>query len=113
MSGKSTRLKTLESRKQLLISESGLNRAHLLHELQTLGEEVQILARRAKTASLLAPVILSLVAGIAAGRSKPAAASGEKKPWWRTALNGVNLARSLWSEFRPQDHKTNNGNGRK
>ena len=112
MPGKSTRLKTLESRKQLLIAESGLNRAHLLHELRVMGDEVHALTRRAKTIGLVAPVILSLVAGLAAGRGKAAAPDGKKNPWWRTALNGVGLARSLWSEFRPQDQKTKNGNRR-
>ena len=32
MSGKYPRLKTLESRKQLTVAESGLNRAHLLRD---------------------------------------------------------------------------------
>jgi hypothetical protein len=112
MSGKHPRLKTLESRKQLLIAESGLNRAHLLHELRVMENEVHALTRRAKTIRVVAPVILSLVAGLAAGRGKAAVPDGKKNSWWRTALNGVGLASSLWSEFRTLDQKTKNGKRR-
>ena len=78
MSGKNPRLNPLESRKQLLIAESELNRAHLLHELDTLAGEVHALANQAKTIGSIASAVASLVAGLTSFRRKQPASAAEK-----------------------------------
>ena len=60
----------LESRKQLLIAESELNRAQLVQEWQTMADEVHSLANQARTISSLASAAASLVAGLASFRRK-------------------------------------------
>jgi negative regulator of sigma E activity len=90
----------IESRKQLLIAESELNRAQLVQEFQTMTDEVHSLARQARTITSFAAATATLVAGLASFRQKKSAAAPEKPSWWRTILKGAGLAGSLWSEFR-------------
>jgi hypothetical protein len=89
----------LESRKQLLIAESELNRAQLVQEFQTMTHEVRSLAGRAQTLTSFASAAATLVTGLASFRSKKSAAA-EKPSWLRTILKGAGLAGSLWSELR-------------
>jgi negative regulator of sigma E activity len=97
----------LESRKQLLIAESELNRAQLAHELQTMAQEVRSFVNQARTIGSYASAAASLVAGLAVFRRKKTTAAAEKPSWLQTILNGAQLAGSLWSEFRSRgrDHK--------
>ena len=104
MSGKNPRLKALESRKQLLIAESELNRAHLLHELDTMAVEIHGLANQAKTINWMASAAALLISGLSSFRSKNSAPGAERSPWWQTILKGAGVVSSLWSEFRSQDH---------
>jgi hypothetical protein len=92
----------LKSRKQLLIVESELNRAQLVHELQTMADEVHCIANQARTISSLASAAASLVGGLASFRRKKSAPAAEKPSWWQTIIKGAQLAGSLWSEFHPQ-----------
>ena len=95
-------MKSLESRKQLLIAESELNRAQLVQEWQTMADEVHSLTRQARTISSIASAAASLVAGLASCRRKASAPAAEKPSWWQTLLKGAPLAGSLWSKFRPR-----------
>ena len=104
MSGKHPRLKALESRKQLLIAESELNRAQLMLEWQTMAGEVHALARQAKTFTVMASAAGLLVAALSSFRHKKSAATTEKSSWWQTLLKGLGVVGSLWSVFRSQDH---------
>ena len=96
----------LESRKQLLIAESELNRAQLVQEWQTMASGVRSLASQARTISFIASAVASLVAGLASCRRKASAPAAEKSSWWQTLLKGAGLVGSFWSELRLQ------GNGR-
>ena len=93
-------MKALESRKQLLIAESELNRAQLIHELQTMAGEAHAMADRAKTIRSLASAAAALVCGLSSLRSPTASLGTEKTSWWQTLLKGASLASSFWSEFR-------------
>jgi hypothetical protein len=104
MSGKPSRLKALESRKQLLIAESELNRAQMTHEWRMMAVEFHALARKAKTFSVMASAAGLLVAALSLFRNKKSAATTEKPSWWQTLLKGVGVVGSLWSVFRSQDH---------
>jgi len=90
----------LTSRKKLLISESELNRAHLLQEWLAVTDDVQALGNRVKTMGSLAAVAASLIsmAGWLRG-SRPAPVDG-KNSWMQTIIKGAQLAGSLWAKFR-------------
>jgi hypothetical protein len=96
-------MKALESRKQLLIAESELNRAHLIHELQTMAGDVHALANQAKTISSIASGVAGLIAGLSSLRHKKSSSGAEKPSWWQTILKGAEAVRSFWSQFRSQD----------
>jgi negative regulator of sigma E activity len=93
-------MKQIESRKQLLIMESELNRAQLIQEWQTMADDVHALTRRAKTISAVASASAVLIAGLSFFGRKKSGTAAEKPAWWQTLLKGAGVARSLWSEFR-------------
>jgi len=105
MSGKKSRMSPLESRKQLLIAESELNRAQLVQEWQTMADDVHALTSRARTIGSFASAAATLVAGLASCRRKDPTPAAEKPSWWQTILKGAQLAGSFWSEFRSQGHE--------
>ena len=92
----------LESRKQLLIAESELNRAQLVQEWQTMADGVRSVADRARTISSLASAAASLIAGLASFRRTGYAPADEKPSWWQILMKGAQLAGLLWSEFGPR-----------
>jgi hypothetical protein len=97
-------MKPLESRKQLLIVESELNRAQLVQEWQVVKGEVHALTEQARTvrsvASAVATLVAGLVAGLASCRRKTAAPEAKKPSWLQTILKGAGVVGSLWTEFR-------------
>ena len=83
MFGKKPRLNPLESRKQLLIAESELNRAQMAGDMAALTAGVRTFTDRAKSFGSIASSAAVLVAGLAAfRRNKPAGA--DAKPSWAT-----------------------------
>jgi hypothetical protein len=95
-------MNSLESRKQLLIAESELNRAQLVEEWQAMADDVHSISGRARTVSSLALAAASLIGGLVAFRRIKSAPAGRKLSWWQTLLKGAQLVGSLWSEFRPR-----------
>ena len=102
MFGKKPRMNPLQSRKQLLIAESELNRAQLVQEWQTMADGVRAIADRAGTLSSIASAAASLIAGLASFRRARSAPADEKPSWWQTLLKGAPLAGLFWSKFRPR-----------
>jgi len=95
----------LESRRQLLVAESELNRVQLLKEWQTMAEGVRGFADRAKTIGSFASAAAALVAGLSAFRRGKPVSAAEKPSWVETVLRGVRLACSVWLAFRaPSRH---------
>jgi hypothetical protein len=94
-------MKPLESRKQLLIAESELNRAQLVQDWQTMAGEARSLAHQARTISSLASAAASLVGSLLSLRRRISAPAAEKPPWWQTILKGAGLVATLWQSFRP------------
>jgi len=95
-------MKTLESRKQLLILESELNRAQLVQEWQTVRAEAHALVDQAKTVRSMASAVATLVAGLSSCRRQTAAPTAEKPSWLQTILKGAGVVSSFWAEFRGQ-----------
>jgi hypothetical protein len=93
-------MKPLESRKQLLIVESELNRAQLVQEWQIVKGEVHMLTEQARTVRSVASAVATLVAGLASCRRKTAAPEAKKPSWLQTILKGAGVVSAFWSEFR-------------
>jgi hypothetical protein len=90
----------LESRKQLLIAASELNRAHLVGEIAALTAGVRTLTDRAKSFGAIASSAAVLVSGFAAFRRDRAGAATAKPSWLQTILKGAGLISNLWLAFR-------------
>jgi len=96
-------MKALESRKQLLIAESELNRAHLIHELQTMAADIHALAGEARAIGSIASAVAGLVSGLSSLRHKKSAPEAEKTSWGQTIAKAAGMVSSFWSTFRPRD----------
>jgi hypothetical protein len=92
----------LESRKQLLLAESELNRIQLAREWQSMAQGVNSIAERTRTISSIALASASLMSGLASLWRTKTAPAPEKRSWWRTLLNGAQLSVLLWSEVSPR-----------
>ena len=102
MSGKHPLMNPLESRKQLLIAESELNRAQLAGDVAALTAEFRMLTDRAKSFSSIASSAAVLVAGLAAFRRGKPLDAGPQPSWLRTISQGAGLISTLWLAFRSQ-----------
>ncbi|MGD0745281.1 MAG: hypothetical protein ABSA45_09015 [Verrucomicrobiota bacterium] len=90
----------LESRKQLLIAESELNRAQLVEDMAALTAGVRTLADRAKSFGSIASSAAVLAASLAPFlRRKPVEADA-KLSWLQTILKSAGLVSSIWLAFR-------------
>jgi hypothetical protein len=92
-------MNSLQSRKQLLIAESELNRAQLTEDWHMMAGEVHALNQKAKTIGGLASVA-TLLASLFFLRRKKSAPTAETTPWWQAVLKGTGLVASLWQMFR-------------
>ena len=90
----------LQSRKQLLIAESELNRVQLGREWQKLTDEAGAVADRAKSFNGLATSILSLVAAVGTFTNAAPAPAAAKSSWLQKISSGVKLASTVWLMFR-------------
>jgi hypothetical protein len=108
MFGKISRVNPLESRKQLLVAESELNRAQLVQEWSAMTAGVRTLTDRAKTYGSLASSAALLVAGLAAFRRGKSEDAGAKPSWWRTILKGAGWVSTLWLAFRAKGRDQEN-----
>lgn len=102
MSRERSELTPLESRKQLLILESELNRALLVKEMGELKGEIHKVALQARsmgsvinTAADLAGAFATLGHAVA-----PKNENGRPQSWLSTIINTVRAGASLWQAFR-------------
>jgi hypothetical protein len=96
-------MNSLESRKQLLIAESELNRAQLVQELKTIKGEVHSLANQARTIASFASAAATLIGGLASFRAKKESAPAvEKSSWLQNIVKGAGLVSTIWSAFHSQ-----------
>jgi hypothetical protein len=106
MSGKTSQLTPLETKKQLLLVESELNRAQLLNELRDFKNEIQRLKHQVggivSTAELATKVISAF---FDVGRAFSHRDEGEKPSWISTLLNGAKAGMSLWRLMRSRRRK--------
>ena len=100
MPGKISHVSPLESRKQLLVAESELNRAQLIEEWQAMSDGARTFGVRMKSVSSLASAAALLVSGVLAFRRGRTSLTGAKSSWLQTALKGAQVAGSIWLAYR-------------
>ena len=106
MSGKTTGLTALEMRKQLLVVESELNRAHLVNELQAMKAGVRqvtgqlsMLSSLASSVTQFSSVFTGLFDGLFSHRESDD--DGKKPSWVSTLFQGVRAGSSLLAKLWP------------
>jgi len=100
MFGPISQLNSLQSRKQLLLAESELNRAHLIEDLAALTADVRSLTEHAQSFNSITSSAAMLVTGLAALRGAKPPASAPKRSWMQTLLNGAGLLSLAWRVLR-------------
>jgi hypothetical protein len=103
MPGKSFQLTSLETRKQLLLVESELNRAQLLNELRNFQNEIHHLKAQVQAVGSLASSAAKLATTFSAiGNAFTHRDPDEKKKssWISTLLNGARTGASIWGAVR-------------
>ena len=95
-------MNSLESRKQLLIAESELNRAQMLEEMAELTAGVRTVTERAKSFGSIASTAAVLVTGLAAFQRTKSVLPAAKPSWLQTILKSAGMVSTLWLAFRSQ-----------
>jgi len=108
MFGKEPHLNPLESRRQLLVAESELNRAQLVQEWVAMTAGVRTLTSRVKSFSSIASAAALMAVGLAAFRRGRAPSAGVKPSCMQTILKGARLISALWLAFRAKGHDQEN-----
>jgi hypothetical protein len=104
---KNPRLKPLESRKELLLAESELNRAQMVRELSAMTAHVRALTDRARSFDAVASSAAVLVSGLVAFQRNKTTDADAKPSWTKTILKGAGLVSNLWLAFRPKGRDRN------
>jgi hypothetical protein len=105
MPGKTSDLSPLESRKQLLVAQSELNRAGLADEWQGMAHGVRDFSQRAKNIASWTASAALLVAGVTALRRAPPRSGAAKTSLFQRILDGARVASTLWFTFRARGDK--------
>jgi hypothetical protein len=100
MPGKTSHVSALESRRQLLVAESELNRAGLADEWQAMAHGVRDLGYRARSIAAWVSSAAVLVAGVTALRHGPPRPGTAKTGWLVRIVKGARLASTIWFAFR-------------
>jgi hypothetical protein len=100
MFGKNARVNSLESKKQLLIAESEINRAQLLEDWQTISDEVRDLSNRARSVGSLVSMAALVASSVSAFRQKK---SETKHSWVQTTLKAAQSIGSIWLAWRARE----------
>ena len=92
----------LETRKQLLIAESELNRAEMLEEMAALTVGVRTVTDRAKFFGSTASAATVLITGLAAWRRGRSGVRNARLSWLQTILKSSDMVSTLWLMLRSQ-----------
>jgi hypothetical protein len=102
MSEKNSHLNTLDSRKQLLLAESELNRAQMIKDMAAMTADLRALTDRARSFEAIASSAAVLVSGLAGFQRGKSTDADAKPSWLKTILKGAGLVSNLWLAFRPK-----------
>jgi hypothetical protein len=93
-------MSSLESRKQMLLAESELNRERLKEDFAALSADVRALTDRARSFESVASTAAVLVSGLSAFRRAKPVETDARPSWLRSILKGAGLASNLWLALR-------------
>jgi hypothetical protein len=93
-------MNSLDTRKQLLVAESELNRAQLVSQIAVLTAGVRAHACHFKSVGSIVSSTAVLVAGMVAFQRGKTADSQGKTSWLQTIMKGAGLLSTLWLAFR-------------
>jgi len=99
MPGQKPDVTSLETRKQLLVMESDLNRAYLCEEISRLADDLRAVHDQLHSVTSMASSLFSTFVPQNNGAKEDEAAP-EKPSWLSTILRGVKVGTSLWLAFR-------------
>ena len=105
MLGKNTHLTPLESRKQLLLVESELNRAQLLNELRDLNHKIHHWTSQVQAAGALVSSAAKLATAFSAiGNvfTHRDVSENKKSSWLSNLVNGARTGATIWGAIRSQ-----------
>ncbi len=102
MPGKKPALTPLESRKQMLVVESELNRALLTNEFRDLKNEVSHLKAQVRGMGSLISSAADLASTFASVGSifGSHTGNGKSRSWFSTLVQGVRVGASVWGAVR-------------
>ncbi len=107
MSGKTSQLTPLETRKQLLLVESELNRVQLVNEVRDFKSEIQRLKHQVGGIVSTAELATKVAGAFSeVGRAFSHRDEDEKPSWISTLLNGAKAGTSLWRWIRSRRRET-------
>jgi len=89
----------LALRKQLLVTESELNRVQLADDITALKVDVHTLTDRMKSFGSIAATI----AGVMSCFNGKPANTAPRAAWWQAALKGVGIASNFWLMLRSRN----------
>src|SRR5580704_1446996 len=92
-------LKTLETRRQLLVTQAEVHRAQLLREFQAIQTNVQILKEDAK---FVRSTFSGLLTVLSAVRDLRESGHNGQSPFVSRVLRGARFASTVWQAFRPR-----------
>jgi len=96
----------LQSRKQLLLAESELNRVQMVATISTLASEARALTGRTKSFASIASSALALFAAFQG--SKAVAGGGKKRSWLQIILKSAGFISTIWLALRAR-HRQEEG----
>jgi hypothetical protein len=102
MPRKNSSLNSLQTRKKLLLAESELNRAELVHELKMVKNEVAHIKKQVRTFGSIASSAALAATAFSLFRKRRAESSNGsgKSSWLSTALAGARLGTSLFLKIK-------------
>jgi uncharacterized membrane protein YqjE len=103
----------LETRKQLLIAESELNRTQLAADIAALKAGAGTITDCAKSFGSIASSAGVLAAGLAGSLHGKHADRRGRSSWLPTVIKGAGLVSSLWLAFRSYGHQNKSPNPRR
>src|ERR1700722_3553097 len=90
----------LQSRKQLLLAESELNRAQLVQEWEIVADGFRSGTHGAKSFTSVVSSAATMLAGLAALRRRLREQADGKSSWLNTILKTAGLLSDFWLAFR-------------
>lgn len=100
MFGRTHRLNALETRKQLLVAESEVNRTQLAAGLAAFRSEVHSIAAETRTVRAMITSAVILTSGLIGILRSRCTKTPSKSSWLDKLIHNANFLASIWQAFR-------------